>query len=511
MRAKTLMIQGTASHVGKSILVAALCRALTRRGLRVAPFKAQNMSLNSAVTPDGGEIGRSQAFQAEACGIEPDVAMNPILLKPMAVGRCQVILKGQPYAITEGYGHPDHPRRALAIVAECLAALRARFDVVLLEGMGSPAEINLRDRDVANMRTAALAEASVLLVGDIERGGVFAALAGTMELLEPGDRQRVMGFLINKLHGDPEVLTPGIAELEQRYGVPTLGVLPYLPGLRIAEEDAVALDAATPTRPQATDVVVPRLPGIANFTDLAPLAAESGISVRYVTTSAEWGAPAFVVLPGTRNTIADLAWLHETGLANCIIEHAAGGGWLVGLCGGYQMLGQRIDDPEGVESSQQTVAGLGLLEVVTAFAPKKQLTRVRGTSLVPGLEGLPVEGYEIHHGVTRLGKRVKPAVRLCDRLGSAVDESDGAVDPSGRIFGTYLHGLFDSSVFRRELLQRLGWAAAAIPTERNLFERLADWVEAHIAIDPLLARVGASEPWGSSLPEARLRLSGPSP
>lgn len=306
MRAKTLMVQGTASHAGKSVVVAALCRALARRGVRVAPFKAQNMSLNSAVTADGGEIGRSQAFQAEACGVEPDVRMNPILLKPMAGGRCQVVVKGQPYAVVEGHGDPEYPRQAFSVIEGCLADLRSRFDVVVLEGMGSPAEINLRERDVANMRTAALAEAPVILVGDIERGGVFAALAGTMELLDCEDRRRVAGFLINKYYGDPAVLGSGVEELARRYGVPTLGVLPSLPDLHIEEEDAVALEVRSSRGSAATDVVAPRLPGIANFTDLAPLAAEPGVSVRYVTRPAEWGSPALVVLPGTRNTTADL-------------------------------------------------------------------------------------------------------------------------------------------------------------------------------------------------------------
>jgi adenosylcobyric acid synthase len=510
MCAPTLMVQGTASHAGKSVVVAALCRALARRGVRVAPFKAQNMSLNSAVTADGGEIGRSQAFQAEACGIEPEVAMNPILLKPMAGGRCQVILKGQPYAVVEGHGKPEHARLALAVIAESLAELRSRFQVVVLEGMGSPAEINLRERDVANMRTAALAEAPVLLVGDIERGGVFAALAGTMELLNSEDRRRVAGFLINKYHGDPAVLGSGMEELARRYGVPTLGVLPYLPDLRIEEEDAVALGVSSAHGGAATDVVVPRLPGIANFTDLAPLAAEPGVSVRYVTHPAEWGqraqrapggsdppakrAPggALVVLPGTRNTTADLFWLRASGLARRVVEHAAGGGWVIGLCGGYQMLGREIRDPDRVESSDEAVPGLGLLDVATTFAAGKQLARVHGISLVPGLEELPVEGYEIHHGVTTLGPAARPALRLSERLGIAVREADGAVDASGRVFGTYLHGLFDSPAFRRPFLRMLGWEEGEVTASPCVFDRLADWLEAHAAMDRLLALVGVS-------------------
>jgi cobyric acid synthase CobQ len=495
MRAPTLMVQGTASHVGKSVVVAALCRALARRGLRVAPFKAQNMSLNSAVTLDGGEIGRSQAFQAEACGIPPEVAMNPILLKPMAGGRCQVIVNGQPYRVVESRGEAEHSRLALAVIAECLTELRSRFDVVVLEGMGSPAEINLRERDLANMRTAALAGAPVLLVGDIERGGVFAALAGTMELLEPGDRQRVVGYLINKFYGDPTVLASGIDALEQRYGVPTVGVLPYLPDLRPAEEDAEALDAAARRcrHSAGLQVVVPRLPGIANFTDLAPLAAEPGVSVRYVTRPTEWGTPALVVLPGTRSTVADLAWLRDAGLERRLLQHAASGGWVVGLCGGYQMLGQAMRDPERVESAEETVAALALLDAVTTFAAEKRLTLVRGTVLVPGLEGLPIEGYEIHHGVTRLGPGARSAVRLSERFGRMVNNPDGAVAAGGRVFGTYLHGLFDSAGFRRPFLRMLGWNEVEIMTAPNVFDRLADWLEEHVRMADVLALIGRSE------------------
>ncbi|MBI3910080.1 MAG: cobyric acid synthase [Armatimonadetes bacterium] len=492
MRAQTLMVQGTASHVGKSVIVAALCRALARRGLRVAPFKAQNMSLNSAVTPDGGEIGRSQAFQAEACGILPEVAMNPILLKPMAGGRCQVVVRGQPYATVEGYGDARRASLALAVIAECLAELRSRFDIVLLEGMGSPAEINLRGRDLANMRTAALTGAPVLLVGDIERGGVFAALAGTMALLDPEDRRRVAGFLINKYHGDPAVLAPGIAALARRYATPTLGVLPYLPDLRVAEEDAVALDTVTSSRATGIDIAVPRLPGIANFTDLMPLAAEPGVSVRYITSLAEWGSPALVILPGTRNTVADLAWLRECGLARRVLEHAAGGGWVVGLCGGYQMLGREIRDPHHVESARVPTqsGGLGLLDVATTFAEEKQLCQVRGISLTPGLEGLPVWGYEIHHGVTTLGPGARPAIRLTERWGVAVDETEGAVAAGGAVFGTYLHGIFDAPGFRQPFLRRLGWVGAGGAAPANVFDRLADWLEAHVEMDRLLALVG---------------------
>lgn len=483
------MIQGTASHVGKSVIAAALCRSFYRRGLRVAPFKAQNMSLNSAVTLDGGEIGRSQAFQAEACGVEPEVAMNPILLKPMSGGRCQVILRGRPYAVVDGHAGAADRAVALEVIQQCLADLSSRFDVLVLEGMGSPAEINLRERDVANMQTAALAGAPVLLVGDIERGGVFAALAGTMELLGSQDRARVAGFLINKYHGDPSVLASGIAELERRYRCRTLAVLPFLPGLRVPEEDAVALDSRRRAGTQPVDVVVPRLPGISNFTDLDSLATEPGVSVRYVTSPDEWDAPTLVVLPGSRSTVDDLAWLRRTGLAALVMGHAARGGWLIGLCGGFQMLGRAIHDPGHVESAVEATLGLGLLDVVTSFGPSKHVGRVRGTLCVPALAGLPVDGYEIHHGTTLLGPATLPAITVGERQGAKVRQSDGAVDSGGRIFGTYFHGFFDSRSLRRRLVETLG-GTPATTDQPPVLDLLADWLEARVPMDELLQLAG---------------------
>lgn len=479
------MIQGTASHAGKSLITTALCRWLARAGYRVAPFKAQNMSLNSAVAADGGEIGRSQAFQAEACGIPAETAMNPVLLKPMSGGRCQVVLNGRPFCIVEGQGDPDAPRRALDAAAESLASLRCRFEVVVIEGMGSPAEINLRGRETANMPVAALANSPVLLVGDIERGGVFASLAGTLELLEPEDRVRVRGLLINKFWGNPEILAPGTAELERRYAVPTLGVLPWLQNLQVDEEDAVSLSSPSPVSNAQVDVVVPRLPGISNFTDLHPLEREPGVRVRYLERADPWGEPALVVLPGSRSVASDLQWLREQGLADRIMAHARGGGRVIGLCGGYQMLGREILDPHGVEGPE-SIQGLGLLELVTTYAPEKTLLRVGGTCIVPGLEGLPVEGYEIHHGVTTGGTPF-PALQFDHR-------SDGAASADGRIFGCYLHGLFDTAAFRHGLLRQLGWSPAAAAPSLPVFDRLADWLEEHVDTRRILDLILSSEP-----------------
>jgi len=484
MPARTLMIQGTASHVGKSVLTAAFCRWLARRGLRVAPFKAQNMALNSAVTAEGGEIGRSQAFQAAACGVEPEVAMNPVLLKPLGGGRVQVIVKGRPYCIAEGYGQPEHAALALEAAAGCLADLRRRFDVVVLEGMGSPAEINLRERDVANMRMAELADAPVLLVGDIERGGVFASLAGTMALLSPSEQGRVGGFLINKFHGDPTVLQPGLEELEQRCGVRTLGVLPWLRGLEVDEEDAVSLADHRPGEPAQVEVVVPRLPGISNFTDLAPLERTPGVRVRYVERPDGWGRADIVLLPGSRTVAADLRWLRETGLAKRIREHARAGGSVIGLCGGYQMLGRAIHDPDGIEG-ELFVAGLGLLDVETTLEAEKELSRVQGVSLLPGLEDVPAAGYEIHHGRTERGD-APPAFRIEERLGERTEALDGATDAEGRVWGCYLHGLFESPAFLRCFLASWGVVVPETPAVSPTFDRLADWLQAHVDVDAVL-------------------------
>ncbi len=489
MLAQTVMLQGTASHVGKSVLTAALCRALARRGYRVAPFKAQNMSLNSAVAADGGEIGRSQAFQAAACGVEPETAMNPVLLKPLGGHRCQVVVRGRPLYVAEGYGRPEHTAEAIRIAGEALEDLRRRFEVVVLEGMGSPAEINLRDRDGANMPIAALAEAPVLLVGDIERGGVFASLAGTLELLSPDDRDRVKGFLINKFHGDPTVLQPGLDYLSHRYGVPTLGVLPWLADLRVEEEDAVALSARNTKlhSGDALEVVVLRLPAVSNFTDFAPLEAEPGVCVRYVTRVEEWGNPALVILPGSRSVAADLYWLRERGLASRLTDHARAGGRIIGLCGGYQMLGRRLLDPEGIESAYPEMDGLGLLDAETTLAAEKTLDRVEGRCLLPGLEGLPVRGYEIHHGTTRRGRQTMPALTVTrSQKEGKISRPEGGVDPSGKVFGTYLHGFFDAPELRNTLLQHLGAGVSQEEAVQPVFDRLADWFEANTDFEAIL-------------------------
>jgi adenosylcobyric acid synthase len=490
--ARTIMVQGTASDVGKSILVTALCRILRQEGLRVAPFKSQNMALNAAVTIDGGEIGRSQAEQARAAGIEPTVEMNPILLKPEAGMRSQVVVRGKVWRTLPWREYYQHRAELLDVIAGSLAALRREHDVVVIEGAGSPAEINLRAGDIVNMRVAELADAPVLLVGDIDRGGVFAALLGTLELLEPDERARVKGLVINKFRGDLTLLGAGLEMIAGRMGVPVLGVIPHLPEIGIAAEDSVALDrpAARGEDAALLDIAVIRLPRISNFDDFDPLAAEEGVRVRFVRDAAELGSPDLIILPGTKTTIPDLIALRERGFDRAIVALASGGTPLLGVCGGYQMLGESVADPHGIESEVREVAGLGLLPLRTTFATVKRTERARGVvvageGLFSGASGLAAAGYEIHLGET-VGV-LPPLLRLAERQGRAVAEPDGAVGREGWIAGTYMHGFFDSPELRGAMLRNLAarkgvgalssWGSAA---RRDPFDRLAEHVREHL-------------------------------
>ncbi len=452
-----LMVCGTASDAGKSTLVTGLCRALARRGVRVAPFKAQNMALNSYVTPDGLEIGRAQGVQALAAGLEPDVAMNPILLKPTGERSSQVIVQGRPIGVMTAAEYHAAKPSLLPMVLDALAELRNRFDVVLCEGAGSPAEINLLDHDLANLRIAAEAGLRAVVVGDIDRGGVFAALYGTVALLPDAYRRLVGGFVINKFRGDPALLFDATADIERRCGVPTLGVLPMLAPDLVAfdAEDSLALDgprpASGPARADSLDVAVVRLPYISNVTDLDPLGLEPGVTVRLVRNVGELGRPDLVVLPGTKATVADLAWLRAGGWPAAIETSGAD---VLGICGGYQMLGDKIDDP--VESGAGVVEGLGWLPVRTVFGAGKVVRRVGAT------------GYEIHHG-------------------RVVGDAD--TSPDGRVRGTSVHGLLEDDAERTALLTAVaghrgkhfvpaGVSFAAARTAR--FDALADAIEAHL-------------------------------
>ncbi|MHB8577461.1 MAG: cobyric acid synthase [Dehalococcoidia bacterium] len=486
------MLQGTASSVGKSLLVTALCRILRQDGVDVAPFKAQNMSNNSFVSADGLELGRAQAVQAEAAGVEPTAEMNPILLKPEADQRSQVVVLGRPRGTIGGADFISRKAELWPAVTASLDLLRERHRAIIIEGAGSPAEINLRASDIVNMRVARYAQAPVLLVGDIDRGGVFAHLVGTLQLLEGDERRLVRGLIVNKFRGTRSLLQPGIAWLEEYTGIPVAGVVPWLNEVGVADEDAVALEApAAAPGVGMLDVAVMQFPRIANFDDLDPLAAEPGVRVRFVSRAAQFGAPDLVVLPGTKATIADLDWLRDTGLAGAVCRHVAAGRMAIGICGGFQMLGGRIHDPTRVESSTGEAAGLGLLPVETTFEPVKATHRVRArvTGALASLNlpaGAELSGYEIHMGQTTTRA---PAFRINQRSGADCDEPDGAANADGAVFGTYLHGLFDNDSFRGALVNRLFSrrglpSAPATPawSRQDAYDRLAAHVRASLDI-----------------------------
>ncbi|HEX9798414.1 MAG TPA: cobyric acid synthase [Anaerolineales bacterium] len=497
MSAKAVMCQGTGSHVGKSVVVAALCRLYARDGYRVAPFKAQNMSNNSFVTADGGEMGRAQVFQAQAAGVEPVVNMNPILLKPDADTRAQVVRLGQPVSAMQVREYHDYQALAWPAVTGAYDQLSREYDLIVLEGAGSPAEINLRDRDIVNMKMAQYARSPVILIGDIERGGVFASLYGTVELLDPDERRMVKAFLINKFRGDASLLDSGYENLAERTSIPVLGTLPYVFGLPVDEEDAVVLQAAGGrVGTGVLDIGVIHLPHISNATDFQPLATEVDVTIRYIESAESFGRPDVVILPGTKSTVADFEWMQRQGLARLVEAHRQRGGWTIGICGGYQMLGERILDPEGVESGRKAVPGLGLLPVVTTFKARKRLVRVEAISRLPGVEA-PVRGYEIHQGRTESGD-LPAAFHLTRQFDEPIDLADGAAQGVA-CFGTYLHGLFDHGGFRRAYLNALRQhkdlgplPPHAYDTRPKDFDQLADWLLDNVDRPLLESVVGLS-------------------
>lgn len=512
MSGRVLMIQGTSSSAGKSLLVAALCRIFARRGVRVAPFKAQNMSNNAAVCADGSEIGRSQALQAAAARVAPTADMNPILLKPEADTRSQVIVNGRPWRTLTAREYFRTKEALWPVVTDALDHLRSEYELVVIEGAGSPAELNLRDVEIVNMAVARYAGATVLLVGDIERGGVFAQLLGTLWLLDDDERSLVRGLLVNKFRGDVSLFDSGRTQLEERGGVPVLGVIPWLSGLDLPEEDAEILNraASASSAIAAIDIAVIRLPRISNFDDFAPLAAEPQVNLRYVDSAAKLGEPQVIILPGTKSTMADLAWLRESGLAAQILELAERRTHIVGVCGGYQMLGTSLRDPLHVESPQPEAPGLGLLPVVTEFAAQKETHQIRGRITLdrhsPGARDEAVAGYEIHMGQTTGGETW---LELTRRSSGASCVLDGAVSPDGRIWGSYVHGLFANDGFRRRWLSSIARvtastvpvAGAAARYETNLeasLDRLADGVEAALDMSQLTEII-----WNSTAPRSK--------
>lgn len=495
--ARTLMVQGTTSDAGKSTVVAALCRWLARRGVSVAPFKPQNMALNSAVTVDGGEIGRSTALQALACGLQPHSDMNPVLLKPHSDRGAQVIVRGQVFGNLDAVAYHHYKTTARAAVMDAWRALSRRHQVIIVEGAGSPAEINLRENDIANMGFAEAADCPVLLVGDIDRGGVFAQLVGTLELLSESERARIRGFIINRFRGDPALLQGGLDWLAQRTGKPVLGVLPYLHGLLLDAEDAVA--AGGDSIAGALRVVVPVLPRISNHNDLDPLRLHPGVELILVGPDQPIPPADAIILPGSKHPRADLAWLRQQGWDQAIQRHLRYGGKLLGICGGFQMLGRVVDDPHGLEGEPGSTPGLGLLDMETTLMPGKQLRRVEARLLPAGER---VAGYEIHNGITTGPALGRPLFQMQAR-------HDGAISEDGQVLGGYLHGLFDSAPACDALLRRLGLThhagAVDYPTHRLAqLDRLADLIEECLdvpALDTLLG-LTASSPRGPSDPGA---------
>ncbi|RRR67453.1 MAG: cobyric acid synthase [Candidatus Viridilinea halotolerans] len=484
MPAPVIMVLGTASSVGKSVLVAALCRIAQRRGLRVAPFKAQNMSNNAAVTADGGEIGRSTAVQAAAARILPTVTMNPILIKPEGQCRSQIIVEGRPWQSLAAIDYWQQKEQLWEVVTRNLDALRNDYDLVVAEGAGSPVELNLKPRDIVNARVAIYAQARTLLVGDIDAGGIFAQLLGTLMLLEPAERALVVGLLVNRFRGDPALFADGVRMLEARAGLPVLGVVPWLHDLGLAEEDGVALERGVTPRNDGLTLAVLRLPALANFDDFDPLAREPGVNLRYIERPEQLDGAAAVILPGTKHTLAARAWLRERGFDAALRTFS---GALVGICGGYQLLGERISDPEGSEGVGGDAPGLGLLPVSTIFSANKRTVQVHGSACTPWATGAPLEGYEIHMGRTQVTGGAPVAI-VTTRDAQASHTADGCHIAEGRIWGCYLHGIFANSAFRQGWLASLGWQPSAAPPAPDPYERLADAVEAAVDVERVLGK-----------------------
>ncbi|HDY86287.1 hypothetical protein LCGC14_0700990 [marine sediment metagenome] len=472
MTAHTLMIQGTTSDAGKSTVVTAICRWLQRQGVAVVPFKSQNMALNSAVTVDGGEIGRAQAVQAQACKLQPHTDMNPVLLKPNSDTGAQVIIHGHAISNMEAQDYHHYKQTAMAAVLSSHQRLIAQYQTVIVEGAGSPAEINLRDRDIANMGFAEAVDCPVIIVADIDRGGVFAHLVGTLSLLNQSEQDRVQGFIINRFRGDIALLQSGLDWLEEYTGKPVLGVLPYLKDLHLEAEDAIN------TQQLAGDatfkVIIPVYPRISNHTDFDPLRLHPQVDLQFIPPKHAIPPADLIILPGSKSVRADLAWLRETGWEEAIQKHLRYGGKVIGICGGFQMLGQLINDPEGIEGAAGQSTGLGLLDITTTLQTAKQLRNVSGTLT---LENAVVSGYEIHAGITEGAALSKPVCQLASG-------SDGAISDDNQILGTYVHGLFEETSACNALLKWAGLQDVNTPdyhaTREADIERLADMIEEHM-------------------------------
>jgi adenosylcobyric acid synthase len=494
---KSLMVMGTASDVGKSAVVTGLCRLLARSGVRVVPFKAQNMSNNAAVCADGGEIGRAQAVQAEACGLEPTTDMNPVLLKPESDAGCQVVIKGRARFPMTTRDYQKYQRAAWPEVVESYQRLAAQFEVVLIEGAGGAAEVNLRDRDLVNWPIAELANAPVLIVADIDKGGALAALVGTVDLLSPAECARVKGLLINKFRGDPGLLTEGLQIVEHKTRIPVLGVLPYLQDLQIPREDSASLKSGPGFRAQSQlRIAVVRCPRISNYGDFDALANEPDVDLQYLEKPVHNQQLDLICLPGTKNTIADLNWLRESGWDRYIAAHCRAWGSVLGICGGYQMLGNIIADPQHVESEISEIPGLRLLSVQTLFEREKITALVKARDAWSGTE---ISGYEIHSGRITRCQQAYPFT-IYERDGHLVDEPEGAISPDGRVLGTSIHGCLDAPAFRRRYLNQIRARKGLLslehtgedPRELRLqaYDRLADLLVNNLALSSLEALAG---------------------
>lgn len=499
MKAKCIMVQGTASSVGKSLIAAGLCRIFKQDGYRVAPFKSQNMALNSYITTEGHEMGRAQVVQAEAAGIRPHVSMNPILLKPTTDKKAQVIINGKVYGNMSAVEYHDFKPQLAEMVKNVYTELAGQNDIVVIEGAGSPAEINLRDRDIVNMGMAEIADAPVILVGDIDKGGVFASLAGTMLLLSEAERARVKGVIINKFRGDIKILEPGIKMIEDIIKVPVIGVIPYTK-LNIDDEDSVT-DKFSNKKEQNEfniDIAIIKLPHISNFTDFNALENIEGVRVRYVDDSEQLGLPDMVIIPGTKNTIEDLMMIKKSGIENAILMLHNKGVPIFGICGGYQMLGTEVCDPYQVESTGNKVKGIGLLDAVTVLQKEKTTTQVRGTltdntGILDGIGNAAISGYEIHMGTTELMERCIPFAVVGKPEGKNDYTIGGVRNAEGNVFGTYIHGIFDSNDFTIGIINNLRKKKGLRPLEdkkssfnefkQEQYDQLADVIRENVDMD----------------------------
>ena len=505
---KHIMLQGTSSHVGKSILTTALCRIFYQEGLSVVPFKAQNMALNSYVTKDGDEMGRAQVAQAEAAGLEPFVEMNPVLLKPTGNSCSQVILMGKPIGnMSAREYHKGYSLKAFDTVKEAIRRLEERFDMMVIEGAGSPAEVNLKANDIVNMRIAKYLNAPVLLVADIDRGGALASLVGTLELLEPDERDLVKGLVINKFRGDVTILQPALDFLEEKTGKPVLGVIPYLPDLGIDDEDSVSLDDKVVTKDKSNapiKIAVIQTPKISNFTDFDALSREDDVNLYYVKEGEEIGEVDLILLPGSKNTTEDMLYLRNSGMEEAIKKAHAKGTPIIGICGGYQMLGEKISDPYHTESDNDSVKGLGFLPMETIFAEKKLTSQVKAKCFKWHFMGESLEvddlfGYEIHMGETCFTKECLNPFLITQRAGKDVEIAEGLINDEGNVMGAYIHGIFDNDKYRRGLINILrkrknlepspvsvNYAAA----KQHAYNRLAQTVRENLDMEKLRQIIG---------------------